>query len=417
MAFRIHREVAHGEIDNTVRGTIRGRVWLAGQDEPLILDLKGNCHPDIAGCRVEFRNPRPAPCARTNTSLATDQSGEAGDMTASRKVRLTDPSALADSGSDLDVKPTPERWGNCLYLEWYSGRNGRVVIESPDYDVTVSAPEWRLTDDEAANIREQSAAAFAAFLAAVEEALPGPRETPEPPASRPMDEFEWEQFLKHSDRRSARLGELTEKFMDDPARDRKTAEAMGWKWLEEVLDEAGADDVGDVLANQPDQSGDDDGDEPDWPPDSEDLPELTPNPLTRGRFWIEDEGGHVCHPLAKRASALCIAMFHACEAAGLMGENGDEDIDEMVFKTQCMGAKLAGALNHLAYEELPLRDPGFVIACLKRGLDLLKDALNAHQRVVERRLGAEHSEAFGRELFAIREEILALSAELRGMMR
>lgn len=69
-------------------------------------------------------------------------------MTASRKVRVLDvPPAealcLAKSG-----KPVPEHMGNCLYLEWFSDTNGRVVIESTDYKLTVSAQEWTLSTDE-----------------------------------------------------------------------------------------------------------------------------------------------------------------------------------------------------------------------------------------------------------------------------
>ena len=42
----------------------------------------------------------------------------------------------------------PEHMANCLYLEWFSEANGRVVIESADYELTISAPEWRLTPEE-----------------------------------------------------------------------------------------------------------------------------------------------------------------------------------------------------------------------------------------------------------------------------
>ena len=55
--------------------------------------------------------------------------------------------------------PPPSRWANCLYLEWFSEANGRVVIESADYELTVSAPEWRLTPEEEAR-RGEDAAAF-----------------------------------------------------------------------------------------------------------------------------------------------------------------------------------------------------------------------------------------------------------------
>ena len=38
--------------------------------------------------------------------------------------------------------------GNCLYIEWFSKMTGRVVIESADYKITVSMPEWTLSAEE-----------------------------------------------------------------------------------------------------------------------------------------------------------------------------------------------------------------------------------------------------------------------------
>jgi len=43
MALRLDDTVVRGEIDNTVRGRGRGRLWLLGRDEPITLDLTGDC--------------------------------------------------------------------------------------------------------------------------------------------------------------------------------------------------------------------------------------------------------------------------------------------------------------------------------------------------------------------------------------
>ncbi|NJK92999.1 MAG: hypothetical protein HC904_14970 [Blastochloris sp.] len=59
MAWRIEEQVVNGEIDNTVRGRVTGRIWLVGQLEPLILDLEGNPWRDLAGTRLRFSNPKP----------------------------------------------------------------------------------------------------------------------------------------------------------------------------------------------------------------------------------------------------------------------------------------------------------------------------------------------------------------------
>jgi len=40
MAFRIHDSVVRGEIDNRVKGVVRGKIWVAGRDEPVILELE-----------------------------------------------------------------------------------------------------------------------------------------------------------------------------------------------------------------------------------------------------------------------------------------------------------------------------------------------------------------------------------------
>ena len=54
---------------------------------------------------------------------------------------------------------------------------------------------------------------------------------------RPWDEERWEAFMRESDLRSARYGEILETVMDDPNRDRIIAREMGWEWLEEALDD------------------------------------------------------------------------------------------------------------------------------------------------------------------------------------
>ena len=50
MAWRIHDSVIRGEIDNRLKGRVRGKLWLNGLDEPVKLDLVGNACADLAGC-------------------------------------------------------------------------------------------------------------------------------------------------------------------------------------------------------------------------------------------------------------------------------------------------------------------------------------------------------------------------------
>lgn len=48
MVFRIHDSVARGEIYNRVKGMVRGKIWVEGRAEPVVLDLPGNAWPDLA---------------------------------------------------------------------------------------------------------------------------------------------------------------------------------------------------------------------------------------------------------------------------------------------------------------------------------------------------------------------------------
>ena len=141
MAFRIHDSVVRGEIDNRVKGIVRGKIWVEGRVEPVVLELKGNAWPDLAGCLLTFTNPQERIPHQHLDSLHPIQRGSIGDLTASRKVRVFDvPLEQAFEMIRRKEKP-PEHLANSLYLEWYSEANGRVVIESADYEVTMSAPE------------------------------------------------------------------------------------------------------------------------------------------------------------------------------------------------------------------------------------------------------------------------------------
>src|SRR5215831_18286309 len=143
MAFRIHYSVVRGEIDNRVKGIVRGKIWLEGRAEPVVLELQGNAWPDLAGCLLAFTNPQKRIPHLHLESLHPIQRGTIGDLTASRKVRVFDiPMEEALAMIRRKEKP-PEHMSNSLYLEWFSEANGRVVIESTDYELTISAPEWR----------------------------------------------------------------------------------------------------------------------------------------------------------------------------------------------------------------------------------------------------------------------------------
>ncbi len=148
MAFRIHDSVVRGEIDNRVKGIVRGWIWVEDRAEPIVLDLKGNARPDLAGCLLTFVNPLQRITHQHLDDLHPLQRGSIGDLTASRKVRVFDVPLEEALAMIRRKEKSPEHMANSLYLEWFSEANGRVVVESADYELTISAPEWRLTPAE-----------------------------------------------------------------------------------------------------------------------------------------------------------------------------------------------------------------------------------------------------------------------------
>src|SRR5882724_3155518 len=148
MAWRIHDSVRRGEIDNRERGVVRGKIWLHGLKELVVLELKGNACPDLAGCLLTFENPGETIPMRPDARMNPLQRGTIGDLTASRKVRVFDMPIEQAYMRKKQGLPVPEHMANSLYLEWFSEANGRVVIESADYKLTISPSVWKLSTEE-----------------------------------------------------------------------------------------------------------------------------------------------------------------------------------------------------------------------------------------------------------------------------
>jgi hypothetical protein len=107
-------------------------------------------------------------------------------------------------------------------------------------------------------------------------------------------------------------------------------------------------------------------------------------------------------------------MWHFCDERGLLGENGDTDLGEMIFPFQTAGTKNAGALDSLAYDEDDSRDGGLVVAALKRALAYLHKGMAAAGKVADKNLIApDRLKSFQDDLFAVREEILGLMKRFR----
>ena len=160
MAWRIDEQVVRGEIDNRKRGLVTGKIWLVGREEPVVLRLEGNPWRDLAGHVLQFSNPK----AKDGEpgGLMVEQTGVVGDITASRKVKVLDCSMEEFEEFYKTKTPFPWHWGNSLYLEWFSIGNGRVMIESADYELILEGdPAWSMTEEEETAQREANGAAMA----------------------------------------------------------------------------------------------------------------------------------------------------------------------------------------------------------------------------------------------------------------
>jgi hypothetical protein len=132
MAWRPSDWVIEGELDNTTPGWTIGWLRLRDRDEPLRLKLVGNCHPDLAGWKFRIVRTDPIPDwvgPNRYTDIATDQSGTIGDMTADQMLQHYECSADEFVEKTYAGNRPPTTLRKSLYLEWYSLKNGRVVIQ------------------------------------------------------------------------------------------------------------------------------------------------------------------------------------------------------------------------------------------------------------------------------------------------
>ena len=401
MAWRIEDAVAHGEIDNTVEGHTTGRIWLAGRDEPLILSLNGDCWRDLAGTRLQFENPSPKTTPDAE-ALDMDQAGIIGDMTASRKNKV--PTVSEEEFHELyqNHQDIPHEWRNTLYLEWFSEINGRVVIETAAYQLTISPHEWEMDEDEEEAQKLANLNSMRDFMAQVIR-----RRNPDAPESEStteLDEFAWEERLKESDRLTDAYQEVLEKYMEDVDSEQKEAFVMGWDGLLDALaerDEAGDLDELDFLNEGSVRMDDDlavfDDDDPDvdeFDEDDDDDP-----------FRDEED-----HPLQAKAQELAMRAMDVIERDAGPGTPSYLLITNLLQ----VSGKLAGVLygNDGGYRP----EAGFVLAVLKRCLNWLNEAVGACQQLTDlerdpdQKAALEHIRS---SMFEIRDSIVEMRRELK----
>ena len=397
MAFRIHDSVVRGEIDNRVKGIVRGRIWVEGRAEPVILELEGNAWPDLAGCLLTYTNPQKRFAHHQLDSLQALQRGTIGDLTASRKVRVSDV-PLEGVAINRRKKKPPEPMANSLYLEWFSEKNGRVVIESADYELTISAPEWRMTPEEDEERAKQAAQGMANFMGKLNEAVEKQKRGQKDPEEE-WDEHDYEKFLKESDARTDKYMELQDKYGDSDEAEEKIAKEMGW--LRELTPEEAEEESRRI-------------DEMNAACEAAlNEPEPEPDPHREGIDWVRSKDGDLRHPLQHRCFESSMKFWHLADEIGLE-RTADKDLDQFIFEFQTTGAKLAGALGGIPRGQ-GYSDSSFTVAYLKRALDHLHKSQAGLEAVAPKKLLPEPLIVEARkELFEIREGILRLMDEFRG---
>ncbi|MBD5782380.1 hypothetical protein IEN85_22970 [Pelagicoccus sp. NFK12] len=356
MALRIDEQVIRGEIDNCERGRVVGRIWLVGWSDPVVLDLAGNCWRDLAGRKLEFVNPEPK--GAVHQALKAEQKGKVGDITASRKVKVPDVPMEEIGEYYAAKKPFPWHWGNSLYLEWFSVLNGRVVIESANFQLNiVGEVAWEMSEKEEESQRlanEQAMVGFMDTLADAVESAEG-EEDNDWDAS-PMSEEEADRMLHRNDILTDRINARLERESIDCDYDRIIKEEIerlsgetkepNIEWMEEAMD------VGEE--------------------------ELS---LNMEVFGVEE------HALSERARELTLQLFKAKREGQWVPDGAHEEhpaayLVESVAKA---GVKLSGALDDVDWPPC-LDNCAMIIARLKRARVYLDDALTALESCREQQL-------------------------------
>lgn len=384
MAWRLEEAVAHGEIDNTVEGHTTGRIWLVGRDEPLILSLDGDCWRDLAGTRLQFENPNPI-ATEDAAALDIDQSGIAGDMTASRRNRVPTVSEEVFHELYQSHLEIPYEWRNTLYLEWFSEINGRVVIESAAYILTISPHEWQMDEDAEDAQKLANLNSMRDFMAQVIRRRDPA--VPEPDASTELDESAWEERLKESDRLTDAYQEVLEKYMEDVDSEQKEAFVMGW------------DGLLDALADRDESEEEDDEDE---------------DELIYGEdFEIADDEPYRpehYHPLQVKAQQLAVwamEMIHRDEAP-------ESTSNQLMTNLLQVSSRLAGVLHHPGSDHHP--ETGLILAVLKRCLNWLNEGVGSCQELMTLEQDPDQCAKLTKlrkSIFEIRDGIVQLRRELK----
>lgn len=410
MAWRIADYVERGEIDNREKGRVSGQLWLNGIEEPIILELTGNPYRDLAGQRLQFHNPAPKPMPEHLRDFAREQTGVVGDITAARRVKILD---IPDDQLEhyyTNKIPMPYHWGNCLYLEWHSVRNGRVVIEATDYELKVE-PEasWHMSEAEEAEQLEANGRAMVNFMEQMLEAAHNPES--ESINDDEDDDAPQSQAEAEADAEAARMDLLNDRVMTRLKKDK----------------DANAEDYFRILEEERERLRRERGE----PYSTSDAPE---DDIDRARkidahnadfeeaMAKEGEPPEMeADPLFEQSQDLVIRIREDIEHYDWLPDYAQEEhpLNALQQSTLLASAKLAGALNGRVDEWPP--DPIFAGDCLvrlKKSRDYLKDALAALDAAeAEKLTDPDWPAPIRQEIQYILHEVTGFIHEVRDVLR
>ncbi len=419
MASRLDKCILRGEIDNTERGIVRGKLWLLNRQEPVVLELRGNAWRDLAGARLVFSNKSPAPQLHMG-SLPGRQEGAVGDITASRKVKH-----VTVSGGQLAEHyekniPLPFEWRNSVYIEWFSQASGRVVIESADFDMSISERAWELdeAEDQAQQLANQHA--MRNYLAGIIQ-RPDDNEM-----EQEMDDSEeaWEKHMQSSDRLTDAHLEAIDKYGGEGFDNDQINFVMGWDhmieggdteepdrpWLDEALEQMEEDEKSEAWKTGGTTAEPGEGDEDERfensAADFEDLDDDDDD---------DPRGSRPRHPLLKRTRDLALKVMDFAES--VRSKEPDEDprspLNVFIGKSLQISGKTAGVLSGF-HSKHPM-PRGMILATMKRCLgwaDEARSALADLQLQPVWKQWMKKINELDAELAGICEDIMKLRAEL-----
>lgn len=402
MAYRFAASVIRGVLDFQKRGTVTGSIDLVGGPGRLELRLTGCPWRDLAGYRLEFRNPNPVP-GKGLAGLSPSQEGAVGDITASRKVKVPDVPIEELRTYYKTGAPLPFHWANSLYLEWFSTTNGRIIIETADFELRMtSEPTWTMTVAEEEQQRIENRGALEGIFRELGElnySVVPLDEDPDEPTSRVEAEAEAE---------TARMNLLLDRISH-----RMEREELPEEEFERVMDEER--ERLRIERGEP-------------------APEpLTPEEAAREAEWIDEMNAASAeavreaddsltereHPLVIACRELAIRLHHEGKRKELMaqGASPEHPIIEMMDGVMIASAKLAGVLNtHLEDREWPpdRLTAGNALVRLKKARRYLEDAIEGINAAEEQRLAEPVWLSYQRQqIESIHHSVVGLIQEVR----